>query len=257
MNRCLPLRLTKKIVNRYSENWEYIQQFRDTKGNPPEADWDNRCYVPICGGVAIACEGNPVPIGYQMKGAIISAVASWRLNKQVYSFDRLIEETLLDREDDQMIISMDGLNHLPDFCVYIKTETILDLDGFFAYFESGGKDKPLELVIVLLSDDEEDVTPLRMHLIPGATISECIKNTFHEVTSSLSIHEDVLSTAEGIILDFYSKLMPFVLYVCYKNENTEKLAEKKQDSVKDTDDEVQYIHYGKDSGDIVDAVLFN
>lgn len=251
MGKCLPLELTKKIIRKHSESWKHIQEYRDLKGKVPEIDWDDKCYFPIYGGVAIACEGDMNPEEHQIEGAIIAAIAAWRLNKKVYSFDKLIEEALLVQEDDEMKVSLDRLSHLPDFCIYIKTEERLFLDGFFVYFDAGKKNRPLELILVLISDDRKKATPVHMSIIPGKTIKECVKNTFHQMPSPLSIGKDKDEITNMVISGFYSELMPYIMYICNKNENSEKPIEKRQDSVKDTDDEVQYIHYGQDNGDII------
>lgn len=251
MNRCLPLELTKKTVKKHKNYWNYIEEFINDDTLPR---WDQRCYIPIGPSISIANGDNEIPIGNEEEGAIIAAVAPWRLNKHIYSFDKIIEETLLDQKDKGMKISIDHLNSLPDYCIYVQTQTIQNLDGFFVHFESDVNNGEFELRFLLLSNDGERTIPIPLHIIGGATIEECIEHTFQRIRKNMPsflIDNKELEVQQKISLEICSKLIQLVLYICYKNEDKEKTTDKRQDSVKDTYDEVQYTYYGQNSGDII------
>ena len=66
------------------------------KMNGKEVNWDARCYVPIGVGIAIASGGNDnIHLGIISEANIIVATATWRLYKQIFSFDKDMELSLI------------------------------------------------------------------------------------------------------------------------------------------------------------------
>lgn len=107
----------------------------------------------------------------------MAAIVAWRLHKQIFSFDKTLEQVLIDQTDEELKVPIDALNNLPYYCAYIKVNTIEDYDGFFVYFETDTNIKQLELRFLILLNDG-DVIPVVLELDEGYTIAECMQKTF-------------------------------------------------------------------------------
>lgn len=91
--------------------------------------WDDHCYIPIAYAIAIASQGKEVTSDKVLDGAIIAAVAPWRLYKQIYEFDPDMENVLLSQDKEDLVIPIEILKTLPYQSIYIKT-SYDDYDGF-------------------------------------------------------------------------------------------------------------------------------
>ena len=104
----IPLDITNKISEKYPNVWEQVEQIRNSRDSVLEK-WDDHCYIPIAYAIAIASQGKEVTSDKVLDGAIIAAVAPWRLYKQIYEFDPDMENVLLSQDKDFMMITMDFL----------------------------------------------------------------------------------------------------------------------------------------------------
>lgn len=257
---CYPLDLTNKIADKYENCWKIVEDFRTDSSLPK---WDERCYLPIAAGIAIASNGSMSPFVRNMigiDGAIITAVAAWRLHKQIYAFDPTMEKTLIDQADDDLKIPMDILNKIPDYCIYIETTMIEDFQGFFVHFESDVNTSELELRF-LLAKEKEGLMPLPLHLIPGGTIRDCMNATFQSIFEQSEdwVLDYDWDEPQRYALELCCKLMQLVLYICSKNKEMEEDPIQKNITrqpksihfIKDKYREVQRWILGEKSGDMM------
>ena len=138
----IPLDITNKISEKYPNVWEQVEQIRNSRNSVLEK-WDDHCYIPIAYAIAIASQGKEVTSDAVLDGAIIAAVAPWRLYKQIYEFDPDMENVLLSQDKEDLVIPIEILKTLPYQSIYIKT-SYDDYDGFFVYFESDYNTKEFE-----------------------------------------------------------------------------------------------------------------
>ena len=123
----------------------------------------------------------------------------WRFSKGVYKVDPTVEELILDSEVRR--IPREVLKYLPEWCVYIKTETVPGLDGFF--FNSHQGEGLAFMQFLLCYRDRNE-----MHSIP----------LLDTVQESLEASDTVtLVQTEEEVLDILQRLLHLVLYLCAEN----------------------------------------
>lgn len=224
---CKPLKLVEYISNKYEGCWENVSMFLDAK-KKGELNWDDRCFLPISASIAITSQGadfddikfnNDVP----RDAAVISAVAPWRLYKQIYSFPIEMEQLLLSQAED-IVVPVDALNNLPYPSIYIETKSFPGIDGFFAYFEHDANDGRMEFRLLILCDTL-DVIPISIHLVNSGTIKQGIEEMVAEskrVAASMSevlsqkVKRSAVDNVDKLTL-WSTHLMQLVLYICAQN----------------------------------------
>lgn len=78
----------------------------------------------------------------------MATIYTWRLHKQIYSFDATLERLLSEETDDTMI-PIEVLCRLPK-SFYVATRTFRDLDGFFVSVVDGQGEEGVTIYLVLL-----------------------------------------------------------------------------------------------------------
>ena len=208
-----PLILTQKVNKKYPNVWKQVEDMR--KMNGKEVNWDTRCYVPIGVGIAIASDGNDnINLGIISEANIIVATATWRLYKQIFSFDKDMEDVLTEQGSEDLIIPIEVLSNLPYPCIYIAVNDD-EYNGFFVYFESDTNNGELELRFLFINNDYS-VMPISLHLIENGTIKDGINRMLQEVEKNSSknfVDKDYIDFVTNLIT---SKLQ-LVLYICAQN----------------------------------------
>lgn len=253
-----PLILTQNVNKKYPNVWKQVEDMR--KMNGKEVHWDTRCYVPIGVGIAIASNGSDdIDLKTMAEANIIVATATWRLYKQIFSFDKDMEDVLAEQGSEDLIIPIEVLSNLPYPCIYIAVNDD-EYDGFFVYFESDTNNGELELRFLFINNDYS-VMPISLHLIENGTIKDGIDRMLQEVEKNSSknfVDKDYIDFVTNLIT---SKLQ-LVLYICAQNsEITEDERQKyitrkpqKKEYIKDKYREIQKWNCGTQTGNIIRAM---
>ena len=146
-DRDTPLRLVRKWASMDPDCYDALDRGLSGKGTPG-LEWPDYCVLPI------ACAGTYLSgiLGEGTDYAMLSAelTACW----------------------------------LP--CIYVKApQLIRGYDGFWTWIEYDMTRKAPELRIQWLMDDMEHTTPGYLHLLPGATLGDCIEDTRREIQRHL------------------------------------------------------------------------
>ena len=86
-NEPIPLQLVKAMANSVPGCYEEVERMRAEKGKRLP-DWDDRCYIPINGTLAIMDEFRGERPNIEYFPGILAATAGWRRFKPIYAFDK-------------------------------------------------------------------------------------------------------------------------------------------------------------------------
>lgn len=270
MNTCVPLELVNRITLKYPACWEQVEEFRAGK-RTGELQWDDHCYIPIAGGIAIVSNGgvlSKIESTHMQDATIIAASAPWRLYKQIFCFDADMEALLYAQAED-LVIPIEILNNLPYQSLYIETKLFDDIDGFFVHFESDVNDGRLELRFLIVSNDL-NIFPIAIHLKSGNTIKDGVGKMIQEATRVAKQMGDVMvykvkknvHEEQERLYHITSKLMQLVLYICAENkevgedERQSKITKipKSREFIKDKYREIKKWNCGVETGNIIRGI---
>lgn len=275
MEKCIPLEMTNRIAKTYDDVWTHAENMHDMNGEGG-TKWDKRCYLPIGAGIAITSRGRKVtnPGDFTNRemsdAAVIAAVVPWRFHKQIYVFDREMEEMLEEQGEEDLVIPTEILNNLPYQCIYIKINSE-DFDGFFVHFESDankGGEMELRFLLCWKSLDKYPI-PIIIHLVENGTVKDGVGRTLEEMRKNakkweMRHTEKELELAHEVTEDLASKMIQLVLYLCAENKEvkenpvqkkiTKQPKEKK--FIKDKFREVQMWNCGEQTGEIIRKIKY-
>ena len=178
-----PLILTQQVNKKYPKAWEQVEDLRSMNGK--ELNWNNLCYAPIGIGITIASNGiDNITLQIVSEANMIVATAAWRLHKQIFAFDKDMEDVLTEQGSEDLIIPIEVLSNLPYPCIYIVLNDD-EYNGFFVYFESDTNNGELELRFLFINNDYS-VMPISLHLIENGTIKDGIDRMLQEVEKNSS-----------------------------------------------------------------------
>lgn len=235
-----PLRLLQQISVVYPRVWDQMKYFHDTNGEGG-LSWNNMCYAPISAALACVTNGadierlsaNDIRLASHV-APIVAALASWRLDKQVFVLDEEMEHLLCEDTGD-IEIPTEIFMQLPYLCFYVDVNTLVHnqrrVTGFFVHFEDDPINKDRELRILLLFDDG-DVEALPIH-IDEDTVYDSLIHTMKEAEKVLrNIGSDVRFDYDD---DFFEteqfkiavKCLQIILYICAQNADIQQDPEQK------------------------------
>lgn len=260
MEKCIPLDLVNKMSDKYNSPWELMEKMRLMNGK--ELRWDKRCYLPTSEAFKITKNKNNSFTEDLCDARILEALFPWRIHKQIYSFDKDMEELLIKQSLADLIIPIDILSNLPYPCIYIKTNTIKGVDGFFCYFESDIDNGNLEFRFLVSYSDV--LIPYIVHIKDGWTIKNGVEETARISNENLKKRNLKCSLAKqkeffNETLRVTCQLFQLVLYICAENKEIEENPAQKKITkkptnpkyIKDKFREVQKWDLGTQTGMIV------
>ena len=256
-----PLTLLNDLVKEYPDIWRQAEDFHSKNGKDGLPAWPQWCYIPIAAGIAIATQGqsfanNPWGLFNHMKRAQdITAVAAWRISKDVFVMDPDMEELLYEQEDD-IDLSPEIFLQLPYYCFYVQTSRLeipdFPIHGFFVHLEYDVNNGDRELRLLFLSQDGKITMAFPIH-IDEANIRASVVHTIKESHQNIRAPEMQMlrqnlfaqSKAENIerLEELLKKALQLVLYLCAQNKevaaNPEQRKMKKAAVTKDRYAEVR------------------
>lgn len=244
------LRLLEKYSNKYPGIWEKLEEVaKENNGS-----WDTSItYVPVT-------KVYPFIRDSYTRGAeafTVASLASWRQDKQIFTFDKDLEELLVSQADSAMKIPSEVLKRLPYRTIFVKTQT-REYDGFFVSIDTNVR-KALSIRFTILKNGSD--YPLYCPIDSNLTIEEAL-----EVIKA-SIRDKFGKTPlTGILSDTVAKqfeempiLLQLVLYICsinaeVKESDTQKNVYRKPatfQQIKDKRREVRLWECGQKTGEII------
>ena len=244
------LKILEKYSNRYPGIWEKLEEVaKENNGS-----WDTSItYVPVT-------KVYPFIRDSYTRGAeafTVASLASWRQDKQIFTFDKDLEELLVSQADREMKIPSEILKKLPYRTIFVKTQT-RDYDGFFVSIDTNIR-KALSIRFTILKNGSD--YPLYCPIDSNLTIEEALE------TIKASISERFGKTAlTGILSQTVEKqfeempvLLQMVLYICSvnaevrENDTQREIFRKPQafHQIKDKRREVRLWECGAKTGEII------
>lgn len=98
--KCLPLQMLKNMTTKYPDAWDIIETTRKERGKKSiiwegtVPNWPDWCYIPMGYCMSIASTQEKDMVRQVWDGALLSALAPWRMTKEIYSFDKELASDL-------------------------------------------------------------------------------------------------------------------------------------------------------------------
>lgn len=188
--------------------------------------WPDYCLLPINAAFTYLCNAGLRGEEAASVAAELTACWMWRKNKVIYSFDSDLAEVLAaqaERIKDTEVLPVDLLFHTPYPIFYVKASNILrNTDGFFFWMDFDVNRKTHELRIQWLDDDLSHSFPHVLHIIPGASIWDCIWDTIK--TSKDNLNEPAIMEVKSAveIARPILRALQLVLYLLAENTEVEE-----------------------------------
>lgn len=259
METCLPLELVKLIDANYPGIWDKLEEIH--KKNVDGELWDKKCYIPMPLVYDELCKMDSNKQRCLLYASATVGIAAWRIHKQIFEFDKDLEQMLLEQKDEDLILPVEVINNLPFRCIYIKTKALLDSEGFFVYFDD--YNGQVELRFLIVKPDENlgivGMTPSLINMTPGKTINELIDSLIQEEFKLSKLGLGDISDQSEEVHESISVMLQFVLYLCSQNKEViedpvqKKVTKQPKDFkfIKDKYREVQKWNCGTNTGNAI------
>lgn len=200
--KCLPLQILKRISAKYPDAWEIIETTRSERGREssiwadPTPTWPDWCYIPMGYCLSIAGRTEKGLLGLVRDAALMSALAPWRISKEIFVFDNELANDLYDQPLDEL--PMVVFEALPFPAIYIEAPD-LGVDGFFVSREFDPARKDTEIRLTFCNRDGQ---------IWPEFVTYDLASTLDEAVEKMDLSG---------IADLVKKAMQLVLYLCTSN----------------------------------------
>lgn len=220
-DRETPLKLVRLWSKMAPGIYEALDHLHSLNGQA-DLHWPDYCVLPI--GAAFTCltkqHGLTDNQAAQVAAELI-ACWTWRQNKVIYAFDVDFAATLAAQAED--IADTDQLPtellyRLPYPCIYIKANIFDQFDGFWCWIEHDLNTNRAEFRIQWVDVSMEKSFSVVLHLIPGATLADCVIDTVKESLShrKLDIRPATIEMDDNLrqeAIEMILKPMQLVLYL--------------------------------------------
>ena len=213
----LPLAAVREFAILHPGCWQYVDMFIKDKGKGLP-DWDDMCYLPLAASLAILSKYNDDNVN---NAAFVSALAGWRMYKEIYSFAPELKQMLYDQADEDMVVPVEILYKLPYKTIFIDTSDGDREKGFFVFFEHDVNSLQIELRCVGMERIDgkiEYTNNLWLHIKSGWTISDGIDAGMHTVrTKNTKMSQHQLELLSEYYKQKISRYLQLILYICSEN----------------------------------------
>ena len=196
-----PLSLVRLWSKMDKDCYRQLDRFRAAKDRG-EMTWPDYCLLPInAAATYLQSVLNLSDLQVAAGCAELTACWAWRQNKIIYAFDPDMAQALASQAEDVAdtdVLPADLLMHLPYPCIYIKAPGVLEhMDGFWAWMDYDTNREGQELRIQWVFDTMDASVPQVIHIIPGATIRDCILDTLQTTLEHTRAPVDISSPLDG------------------------------------------------------------
>lgn len=194
-----PLPLLISYTQRMPCVWDVLEALR----TDPEAKllWKPPCYLPCAAARAVLEDtryGGLNRIDSAAKCAELTGLFIWRKDKVIYRFDHDLAVALAAQAEAMSfnsVLPIDLMMHLPHDCIYLQTDFVKGVDGFFVWIEHDAPRDEYELRMQIVSNDFLRTIPLYLHL-SEPTLGECVQASVDEAVYQRSRIVAIDLTAE-------------------------------------------------------------
>lgn len=202
-----------------------------------EISWPDYCPLPIAAAATYLVSAIKLTDREAaMVCAELTACWAWRRQKVIYRFDRDIASALSEQAyglKDTDVLPADALFHLPYPCVYIKAPGVLEhTDGFWAWVEYDLNRQESELRIQWVAETMDHSFAQVMHLIPGATIGDCVIDTAKTTQEHTREPVDLSNPADSCRIILMA--IQLLLYLTADNADVEDDEEASNENERDS-----------------------
>lgn len=230
-DRETPLRLVRTLARELPGAYDALDRLSQSWREMP--DYDPRCSLPISAAYTwMVTELKATDLQAAQLAGEITACYLWRKTPVIYDYDPDLAAMLYaqaDETDDTQPLPWEVLLRLPYPCVYIRAPGMrAGIDGFFVFIELDLNSHTLELRMQAVADDMDGTMPFSLHLLPGATLADCLEDTrrvtrlnFRDYASADDVPEDV---REAVMADWTALMLrplQLTLYLCAANAEIE------------------------------------
>lgn len=181
------VRLWNKMIPGIYETLDYLRSANGQNG----LHWPDYCALPISAAFTCLVEQNNLDFKEaSLVASELTACWTWRQNKIIYAFDPDFAATLASQAEDLAgtdKLPTELLYRLPYHCIYIKANIFDRFDGFWCWVEYDVNENHTEFRIQYVDKSMDKSFPLVLHLIPGATLEDCIVDTAKESISHMKM----------------------------------------------------------------------
>lgn len=229
-----PLKLVRMWDKMSKDVYKRLEDMRAQFAAEGE-EWPEWCDMPInvAAHLLIGEEGL-TPQSSANICAELTACYLWRKNKVVYWFDDTLAQVLYAQAQDvkeQERLPVELLTKLPFSCVYVKAPDIVEnSDGFWAWLDYDVFRKGTELRMQWVTKSFENSIPLTLHILPEASIMECIRDTFSESMKWLPDELKNLDFNDEVLKSIYKPTMIGVQMLLYLTAQNSEIVEIRKKS---------------------------
>lgn len=236
-DRETPLRLVRSLSHDIPGVYEQLHNLQQGWRSMP--DYDPRCTLPIAAAYTYLVEVHKATdMDAAQLSPAITACYLWRQTPVIYDFDADLAAMLYEQADDmdeEQTLPWEVLLRLPYPCIYIKAPGMRQtIDGFFVWIEKDLRRQGIELRIQTLDEGMDKTMPFSIHLLPGATLGECLEDTkkttrinFREYENQLQVPTEVLEAVMKDMTQIILRPLQLTLYLCATNADIEIRQEPK------------------------------
>lgn len=222
-DRDTPLALVRLWEKLDKDCYKQLDRCRAAK-DERQMHWPDYCLLPINAAFTFLVHVHGLSDQDAAAGcAELTACWTWRQNKIIYAFDPDMAEALASQAEDVAdtdVLPAELLMHLPYPCIYIKAPGLLEhMDGFWAWMDYDQNRGGPELRIQWVFDTMDSSVPQVLHILPGATLRECVLDTMQTTLKHTREPVDVSNPVGSarIIL----KAIQLLLYILADNADIE------------------------------------
>ncbi|MBF0140060.1 MAG: hypothetical protein HQL74_07255 [Magnetococcales bacterium] len=211
--QCRQIEHVAELAKTFPTAWKELENFHLNNGRDGLPSWPKWCFAPLAAGVAVASQSHAIPAA-EMVASIIVGVGTWRMTKGIYSVDPAVRQALMSTPLTGAL-PIDIFYHLPEWCVYIEIPDHpvmgMSLQGAYVWLEWDANTGRHELRLLL---DGDELIPMVLHLIPGATIEECLQAAVDVALSNAMARGLEAGFHLQEITDTISPILSLVMYLC-------------------------------------------
>lgn len=185
--------------------------------------WPDYCLLPINAAFTyLVSYGGLTPEQAASVAAELTACWTWRQNKVIYWVNEDLASVLAEQAQDMTdadVLPVELLMHLPYPCIYVKVKLVENFDGFWAWVDFDLNRGAPELRLQFVNDDMSASVFQVLHLLPGATLGECIADTINETAKNIEHPVPVFKSKE--IANTVLAAVQIILYIVSENAEIE------------------------------------
>lgn len=177
--------------SKYKDYYKNINKYF-VKNKGKDFNWDDRCYIPIAGTIAVLSKGSndmSVILSLINDAGIVASLCGWKANnKKVVKVSELEKRRYLNQNYIEYPININKIFKKINYGTYLEFNIDnldilnIDMDGALLSIEYDVKEQRLELRAYIVCKDKS-IRPFILHLDENKSLFECIDETLSYTSS--------------------------------------------------------------------------